>query len=137
MEYFVWIVIQHSYNYSLQSSVFGGLAWTFDETRKQYYYHKYSSDQPDLNLRNQKVREEISQALRFWLDQGSSGFRLLSVPYLFEEEDVTLDDNAYQIRTKNLNETYMFVAEMRKLVQEYEDADGEHRCVHRICLPRR
>ena len=59
--------------------------WTFDPVRKQYYWHRFFSHQPDLNYENPAVQEEIVSALRFWLDLGIDGFRLDAVPYLFAE----------------------------------------------------
>jgi len=109
-------------------TVFKTDAWTSENiTRKQYYYHKYDSDQPDLNLRNVRVREEMNQTFRFWLDNGASGFRLLSVPYLFEDRDAIASDNEEEKLTKNLDETYNYIAEIRGIMQEYEDGDGNHR----------
>ena len=70
---------------------------------------------------------------------GISGFRLLSVPYLYESENTTMDeppnadlsDNFYAalnpIYTTNLNEDYNFVGEVRAILQEYEYIDGDHR----------
>ena len=60
--------------------------WTFDPVRRQYYWHRFFSHQPDLNFDNPAVGEAMIDALRFWLDLGIDGFRLDAVPYLFEEE---------------------------------------------------
>ncbi len=54
--------------------------WTYDPVRKQYYFHRFFSHQPDLNYENPRVQEEILAALRFWLDLGIDGFRLDAVP---------------------------------------------------------
>ncbi|MGE3831311.1 MAG: alpha-amylase family glycosyl hydrolase [Parvibaculaceae bacterium] len=54
----------------------GGIAWTFDETTGQYYYHAFLASQPDLNWRNPEVREAMHNVLRFWLDRGVDGFRV-------------------------------------------------------------
>src|SRR6201992_800114 len=60
--------------------------WTYDPVRQQYFWHRYSSHQPDLNYDNPRVQEEMIAGLRFWLDLGIDGFRLDAVPYLFERE---------------------------------------------------
>ena len=57
--------------------------WTFDPVRKQYFFHRFFSHQPDLNYENPAVQDEIISALRFWLDLGIDGFRLDAVPYLY------------------------------------------------------
>jgi len=50
--------------------------WTFDPIRKQYFWHRFFSHQPDLNFENPAVGEAIIEALKFWLDLGIDGFRL-------------------------------------------------------------
>ena len=56
-------------------SQFEGLAWEYNETRGQYYLHVFAKKQPDLNMDNPKVREEVKSIMRFWLDMGVDGFR--------------------------------------------------------------
>ena len=41
---------------SSQISVFEGSSWTWDDVRKEYYYHAFLDSQPDLNYRNPAVR---------------------------------------------------------------------------------
>ncbi len=57
------------------TSQFTGPAWEYDEGRGQYYLHLFAKKQPDLNMDNPKVREEIKSVMRFWLDMGVDGFR--------------------------------------------------------------
>ncbi|MHC1740373.1 MAG: alpha-glucosidase [Anaerolineaceae bacterium] len=57
-------------------ALFGGPAWTLDESSGQYYLHLFSSRQPDLNWENDAVREEIHAIMRRWLDKGVDGFRM-------------------------------------------------------------
>ncbi|UFW50459.1 MULTISPECIES: alpha-amylase family glycosyl hydrolase [Bradyrhizobium] len=57
-------------------SRFGGSAWEWCEARRQYYYHSFLVEQPDLNWRNPQVREAIADVMRFWLDRGVDGFRV-------------------------------------------------------------
>ena len=63
------------------------------EKRKQFYYHAFYKEQPDLNFRNQAVRDAMYDTMRFWLDKGVAGFRLDAVPSLFE--DPQLRDEPY------------------------------------------
>ena len=44
--------------------------WTFDPVRKQYFWHRFFSHQPDLNFENPAVGDEMIDILRFWLDLG-------------------------------------------------------------------
>ena len=56
-------------------SQFEGLAWEYCPERDQYYLHVFAKKQPDLNMDNPKVREEVKSIMRFWLDLGVDGFR--------------------------------------------------------------
>lgn len=68
-------------------SVFGGSAWTLDSTTGQYYLHQFHKEEPDLNLRNSKVKEELKKVLKFWLDKGVDGFKVNAAQFLLEDED--------------------------------------------------
>jgi len=58
--------------------------WAYDRKAQQWYLHRFYSHQPDLNVANPAVRDEIAQVAGFWLEQGLSGFRLDAVPFLIE-----------------------------------------------------
>ncbi|CAN7273114.1 alpha-glucosidase [Caulobacter sp. LjRoot300] len=61
---------------------FGGPAWTFDPGSGQYYLHYFAAKQPDLNWENPRVRQEVNDLMRFWLDKGVSGFRMDVIPFI-------------------------------------------------------
>ena len=63
-------------------SQFEGLAWEYDDLREQYYLHVFAKKQPDLNMDNPKVREEVKGIMRFWLDMGVDGFREDVITYI-------------------------------------------------------
>lgn len=84
--------------------------WTFDPVRKQYYWHRFFSHQPDLNYENPAVQEEIISALRFWLDLGIDGFRLDAVPYLYQEEGTNCE---------NLPATHSFLRRVRREIDAH------------------
>jgi trehalose synthase len=58
--------------------------WAYDEQAGQYYLHRFYSFQPDLNIDNDAVREEIARIMGFWLALGVAGFRMDAVPALLE-----------------------------------------------------
>ncbi|MEY2533502.1 MAG: hypothetical protein QOF29_1412, partial [bacterium] len=58
--------------------------WAWDEQAGQFYLHRFYSHQPDLNVANPQVRDELAQVMGFWLAQGLSGFRVDAVPFLIE-----------------------------------------------------
>ena len=62
-------------------SVFGGPAWEWDSTRRQYYMHNFLAAQPDLNFHNPDVQDALLETVRFWLERGVDGFRLDTVNY--------------------------------------------------------
>ncbi len=87
--------------------------WTFDPVRKQYFWHRFFSHQPDLNFDNPAVQEAVVDALRFWLDRGIDGFRLDAVPYLYVRDGTN---------GENLPETHEFLKRLRKEVdRDYPD----------------
>jgi maltose alpha-D-glucosyltransferase / alpha-amylase len=61
--------------------------WAFDSERRQFYFHRFFSHQPDLNFENPAVHEAVFEIIRFWLDMGVDGFRLDAIPYLYESEE--------------------------------------------------
>jgi alpha-glucosidase len=114
-------------------SIFGHSAWQWSEPRKQYYYHAFYIEQPDLNFRNRAVRNAMYDTMRFWLDKGVAGFRLDAVPSLFE--DPQLRDEPYldgvdaynerklaRIYTDNLPEVHDVLRELRHVTNEFPGA---------------
>src|ERR1700759_472733 len=68
-------------------SEFGGSAWQYDAATKQYYYHAFLAQQPDLNWRNPHVREAIYDVMRFWLKKGVDGFRVDVIWHLIKDAE--------------------------------------------------
>lgn len=74
-----------------QGVVFPGFqdrVWTYDEVAEAWYFHRFFSFQPDLNIANPAVREEIRKIIGFWLELGVSGFRVDAVPFIVEQPGV-------------------------------------------------
>jgi len=63
-------------------SIFGGSAWTFDETRGQYYLHTFLPEQPDLNWENPEVQNALIDVAKFWIEKGVGGFRMDAIAYI-------------------------------------------------------
>lgn len=61
--------------------------WAFDPERRQFYFHRFFSHQPDLNFDNPAVHDAVFDIVRFWLDLGVDGFRLDAIPYLYESDE--------------------------------------------------
>ncbi len=67
-------------------SMFEGGAWEYNKDLDQYYLHVFSKKQPDLNMDNPKVREEVKDIMRFWLDMGVDGFREDVITFISKKE---------------------------------------------------
>jgi trehalose synthase len=68
--------------------------WAFDDKAERWFLHHFYSHQPDLNIGNQRVRDEIAKIAGFWLELGVDGFRVDAVPFLIDTSqvpDVNLD----------------------------------------------
>ncbi|KQZ12917.1 alpha-glucosidase [Mesorhizobium sp. Root554] len=91
-------------------SVFGGPAWEWDATRRQYYLHNFLAAQPALNFHNPDLQDALLSTVRFWLDCGVDGFRLDTVNYYVQ--DRWLRDNpplpSSIEGTNGQNSTYLF-----------------------------
>ncbi len=72
-------------------SNFEGKAWTWDPVRQEYYLHLFAIKQPDLNMDNPLVRQEVKKILRFWLDMGVDGFREDVITYISKKEGLPND----------------------------------------------
>jgi len=58
--------------------------WTYDRNSHEYYFHRFHSFQPDLNIDNPEVRKEVRRIIGYWLELGVSGFRVDAVPFIIE-----------------------------------------------------
>lgn len=70
-------------------SLFGHSAWQWDAKTRQYYYHKFYIQQPDLNWYNPKVHQAFKDIISFWLERGVAGFRFDAITTLFEDPKLT------------------------------------------------
>jgi alpha-glucosidase len=110
------------------TSGFGGITWKWDDATKQWYYHFFLPEQPDLNWRNPQVQKAMFDVARFWLKHGASGFRLDATPYLFEDpkfpEDPHPPDNTSRERflkpyNAGLPEVHDALRGLRKTLDEF------------------
>ena len=92
--------------------------WAFDAVRRQFYWHRFFSHQPDLNFENPAVHEAIEGVLRFWLDLGVDAVRLDAIPYLYESEGGNGESEPA---------THEYVKQLRRLVDdEYRRKYGRY-----------
>jgi maltose alpha-D-glucosyltransferase / alpha-amylase len=58
--------------------------WTFERPVREYYFHRFYDFEPDLNMANPRVREEVRRIMGYWLQLGIAGFRVDAVPFVIE-----------------------------------------------------
>ena len=83
--------------------------WTWDDTAKAFYWHRFFSHQPDLNFDHPRVMEEVLKAMRFWLDMGVDALRLDAIPYLVERDGTNCE---------NVPETHVKIKAIRAALDE-------------------
>jgi alpha-glucosidase len=118
-------------------SAFGGKsAWEWEEKRKQFYYHAFMKEQPDLNWRNPEVEKAFYECMRFWLKKGVDGFRIDVIWHLLKDDkfrdnpknpgydpgkDPSNDQQRY-LYNADRPEVIDLIVRMRDVLQEF---DGE------------
>jgi len=70
-DYYIWEKRHNNWR-----SYFSPSTWEYDRQTGEYYFHSFAVEQPDLNWKNQNVREEIYEMMHFWLKKGIDGFRM-------------------------------------------------------------
>lgn len=112
--YYVWAKPKNGKEPTNWKSIFGGSAWEFDPVSEEYYLHYFLKEQPDLNWKNQEVRDEFIKIIKFWLDKGVDGFRLDAVNVIgkpdkledFKNPDDIQNYHNYPITFDYLSEIY-------------------------------
>jgi maltose alpha-D-glucosyltransferase / alpha-amylase len=90
--------------------VFPGIqesVWTYDRKAKAYYFHRFYEFQPDLNMDNPEVREEVRRIIGYWIQMGVAGFRVDAVPFMLES--VIPGQKEHPIRFEYLHEIRRFL----------------------------
>lgn len=109
-------------------SIFGGSAWTYSESRGQYYMHTFADFQPDVNWENPDVRKALIDVAKYWVDKGVGGFRLDAITYIkkptdFSDGEPDGVDNMVAIHsmTANTDGILDFLHEFKENVQNGTD----------------
>jgi maltose alpha-D-glucosyltransferase/alpha-amylase len=104
-DYYVWSATKPKD--AADGVVFPGVqetVWSYDRKARAYYFHRFYKHQPDLNIANPSVREEICKIMGFWLALGVSGFRVDAAPFLIELRGI---ENA------DVTDPYQYLREFR------------------------
>lgn len=100
-------------------STFGGEGWEYDENLDEYYLHLFAKEQPDLNMDNPKVREEVKDIMRFWLDMGVDGFREDVITFISKDEG--LPSSPYWFPLGTGIEHYMHGPHLDEYLMEFKN----------------
>ncbi len=119
-DYYIWRDKPNNWD-----SLFEGKAWEFDRERGQYYLHIFAKKQPDLNMDNPKVRQEVKDIMRFWLDMGVDGFREDVINFISKKEGLPdglpiLPAAKGMSHYKDGPHIHEYLAEFRKVCDEYD-----------------
>jgi maltose alpha-D-glucosyltransferase/alpha-amylase len=108
-DYYVWSETSDTYS---DARIMGSNTsnWAWDEEAEAYYWHRFGRYLPELNYENPKVQIEIIKVADFWLKKGVDGFRLPSIPFLYEEEGTNCE---------NLPKTHAFVRKLRTHIDKH------------------
>lgn len=107
---------------------FGEKAWEYHEETDQYYYHSFFKEQPDLNWRNNSLKNEMFNTVEFWLNMGVDGFRLDVANLIVKDKKYRNNPSFLQILnrnkkvyTRNRPRSVKTIKELRKVIDKYED----------------
>jgi len=113
------------------TSRFGGSAWKYDKTTDEWYLHLWAEKQPDLNWDNPKVREEVADICKFWLDLGVDGFRCDVITYISKTvlPDGTIPDGKYHFGIRG-DELFVSGPHIHQYLRElYEKVFSKYDCM--------
>ncbi len=121
-------------------AVFGGPAWTLDETTGEYYNHSFLPQQPDLNWRNPELKAAMLDVLRFWLDRGVDGFRFDVAHHIMKDPEFTDNplsegvgnfhrsmgeyDSQIHVNDRMHPDIHALYREIRELIDSYSTEDA-------------
>ena len=106
-------------------SCFEGKAWERDEKSGEYYLHVFAKKQPDLNHDNPKVRQEVKDIMKFWLDMGVDGFREDVITFISKRPGLP---NGIPLPIGCGIEHYMDGPNIHKYLSEYREITDKYDC---------
>ena len=92
-DFYVWRDGEEGTPPNEMKACFGGSSWTWVPHLKQYYFHQFAVEQPDLNWENPQLRKALYESIRFWVDKGVEGFRLDVIDQIAKEPDLGITGN--------------------------------------------
>lgn len=125
-DYYIWRKGRAAGKYPNNwKSVFQGSAWEHIKDIDKYYLHIFAKEQPDLNMDNPKVREEVKDIMRFWLDMGVDGFREDVITYISKKEGLP---NGFPLPIAAGLEHYTNGPNLDQYLREFRDVLDDYDC---------
>ncbi len=124
-DYYIWQPPKYKNNLEVEptnwASFFGGSAWNKDPITGEYYMKIFSNKMPDLNWKNPKLRQEMYEMAKWWLEFGIDGFRIDAASHLSRAPfiDSTISNDRYVgdwSKFSNLARTHDYLHEMKREV---------------------
>lgn len=125
-DYYIWRDAKGGKLPNNWDSLFEGKAWEYVEERDQYYLHLFAKKQPDLNMDNPKVREEVKDIMRFWLDMGVDGFREDVITFISKKDG--LPNGLSFIPVANGMPHYKDGPHIHEYLREFREVCNEYDC---------
>ena len=107
-------------------STFAGPGWHYNENLDEWYLTLFAKEQPDLNMDNPKVREEIKDIIRFWLDMGVDGFREDVITFISKKEGLP---NGFPIPVACGMEHYKCGPHLDEYLREFRAVTDNYDCM--------
>lgn len=95
-------------------------AWAFDNQKRSFYLHQFSgTDGADVNYRNNRVLNELIDAVSHWNDNYElDGLNLQGISYAYEDYQYENETSATASRTRHLEEDYLLLARLRQAMNK-------------------
>ncbi len=124
-DYYIWRDARKGKLPNNWDSLFEGKAWQYAPERDQYYLHLFTVKQPDLNMDNPKVREEVKSIMRFWLEMGVDGFREDVINFISKADNLPDGNPFIPIANgmpyyKDGPHIHEYLGEFRQVAEDYD-----------------
>ncbi|MGG3310008.1 alpha-glucosidase [Paenibacillus lautus] len=119
-DYYIWRDARDGAEPNNWESIFTGSAWEYDELTDQYYLHLYSKKQPDLNMENSAVRNDLVRMIRWWLDKGIDGFRVDAITHIKKLPGLPDMPNPNHLRYVDSNPGHRNIAGIHDFLQQFK-----------------
>ncbi|MGL4911215.1 MAG: glycoside hydrolase family 13 protein [Romboutsia sp.] len=102
-------------------SIFKGSVWEYDEKSEEYFLHLFSKRQPDLNWKNEDMRNSIYNMINWWLDKGIDGFRVDAISHINKEEGLVDLENPHNLKYVSSFSKHMNVDGIHEYLKELKE----------------